>query len=95
MSNLATEDCLPSLDELETIARRQGKLTFVLYQLVNVIIPAEDDFEHVKAKIVWSAFWSKVGRTEGHIAKPSFGERKKIRVFVLLCLLRTSENFLA
>lgn len=85
--------------QLEMLARvittSQGNLTFVLHQLVNVVVPTKDNLEHVESEVIWGALGPKVGRAERHIAKSGFCKGKEIHVLVFLGLLWASEDFLA
>ena len=68
---------------------------FVLHQILNVLVPAKDDLEHVESKVVWSAFWPEICGAEGYVAQPRFGEWKEIHVLVLLGFVWASENLFA
>jgi hypothetical protein len=67
-----------------------GQPTLVPNEFIDIVVPAENDLEHIQAKVIGGPLRAKLGRSEWHVTESCFGEWKEFHVLRLLGLVRTS-----
>ena len=78
-----------------SVCGREPQLTFFPNEILNVLLPAKYNTEHLKPEVVWRSLLTVDGCFEGDFTESSFHKRKEIDGHVLFGLFGTSKDLLA